>query len=38
VAEAVRGIMLAAGRLGDAKLVSLLAYAGPRPQEALASE
>lgn len=34
--EAVRGRLLAAGGLGDATLVSVLAYAGLRPQEALA--
>jgi integrase len=36
--EAVRARLLAAGRLRDATLVSVLAYAGVRPQEALALE
>lgn len=30
--EAIRNLMLAAGQIGDATLVSLLAYAGPRPE------
>src|SRR3954447_5869567 len=34
--ESVRGVLLDDGRLGDATLVSVLAYAGLRPQEALA--
>jgi integrase len=34
--EAVRAVLLDDGRLGDATLVSVLAYAGLRPQEALA--
>lgn len=34
--ERIRGYMLARGNLRDATLVSLLAYAGLRPQEALA--
>jgi integrase len=36
VVEAIRNHMLAAGRLGDAALVSILAYTGLRPGEALA--
>jgi integrase len=34
--EAVRSVLLEDGRLADATLVSVLAYAGLRPQEALA--
>ena len=34
--EAVRAVLLARGRLADATLVSVLAYAGLRLQEALA--
>jgi integrase len=34
--EAVRSVLLEKGRRGDAALVSVLAYAGLRPQEALA--
>jgi integrase len=36
--ELARAILLEAGQYGDAALVSLLAYAGPRPQDALALE
>lgn len=36
--EAVRGRLLEDGRAGDATLVSVLAYAGLRPQEVLALE
>jgi integrase len=36
VVEAVRSVLLEQGRLGDATLVSVIAYAGLRPQEALA--
>ena len=36
VVEAIRAVILADGRLGDATLVSVLAYAGLRPGEALA--
>src|SRR3954471_13021131 len=35
--EGVRAVLLDDGRLGDATLVSMLAYAGLRPQEALAA-
>jgi len=31
--EAIRSTLIASGRLGDATLVSVLAYTGPRPQE-----
>ena len=36
IVERIRGVLLADGRLRDATLVSVLAYAGPRPGEALA--
>jgi integrase len=36
--ELARAILLESRRYGDAALVSLLAYAGPRPQDALALE
>jgi integrase len=36
--EFVRALLLRMERYGDAALVCLLAYAGPRPQEALALE
>ncbi|HEY1357797.1 MAG TPA: site-specific integrase [Thermoleophilaceae bacterium] len=36
--ELARARLVAEGRYGDAALVCLLAYAGPRPQEALAIE
>jgi integrase len=36
--ERARSLLLADDRYGDAALVCLLAYAGPRPQEALAFE
>ena len=36
--ELARAILLGEARYGDAALVCLLAYAGPRPQEALALE
>jgi integrase len=36
--EVARALLLEDQRYGDAALVSLLAYAGPRPQEALALE
>ena len=36
--EVMRALLLERGRLRDAALVSVLAYAGLRPQEALALE
>ena len=36
--ELARAVLLAEGRYGDAALVCTLAYAGPRPQDALALE
>jgi integrase len=36
--EVIRALLLEGGRYGDAALVSVLAYAGARPQEALALE